>query len=93
MKKLGIQDNSENVTIYRAKGCSKCYNTGYKGRIGLFEIMTIDSQIAKLCQEGKSSEEIRQAASQAGMQGMMKDGIKKVRDSITSIEEVMRVVI
>ncbi len=71
LKRLGFPDNAKNMTIYMAKGCNKCFGTGYKGRIGLFEVMPINNHIAKLCQEGGTSEEIRKAAAQAGMQSMI----------------------
>jgi type IV pilus assembly protein PilB len=92
LKRLGFPDESENVTIYKAKGCNKCYNTGYRGRIGLFEVMAVSNKIARLCQESISSEGIREVALREGMQSMCEDGLRKVKAGITSIEEVMKVV-
>jgi type IV pilus assembly protein PilB len=93
LERLNIPEATKDVTIYQAKGCDKCYNTGYQGRTGLFEVMTMTSRIARMSLDMKSSDEIREAALEEGMQSMMQDGLRKVIQGITSIEEVMRVVI
>ncbi len=83
----------EDVTLYRAKGCRKCHNAGYKGRIGIYELMLVSDEIQNACLERKSSEEIEKIAISQGMETLREDGFKKVKQGITSIEEVLRVVI
>jgi len=83
----------EDVTLYRAKGCRKCHNTGYKGRIGIYELMLMSNEIRDACLERKSSEEIERIAISQEMETLREDGFKKVKQGVTSIEEVLRVVI
>lgn len=66
-------------------------NTGYKGRIGIYELMVIDDKIRNLITAKSSSEEIRKQALASGMINLKTDGIEKVKQGITSIEEVLRV--
>jgi len=77
--------------LYRPVGCPKCHNLGYKGRIGIFEVLTIDETIEKLILEMAGESEIAQAALERGMVTMTQDGILKALQGITSIEEVWRV--
>ena len=78
------------VTIYRGVGCERCSNTGYKGRIALYEVMAIDDELRELVLSGASSYEIRQKAIQKGMITLRQSGLYKIRDGVTSIEEVVR---
>lgn len=80
-------------TLYKPKGCKKCSNTGYKGRVGLYEIMVIDDEIERIAAEGASTEEIKNLAVEHGMHTLRQDGFEKVKQGITSIEEVLRVCI
>lgn len=77
--------------LYRAKGCPKCHNLGYKGRIGIFEVLTISESIEKLILEMGGENEILQAALEEGMITMAQDGILKAIEGLTSVEEVWRV--
>jgi type IV pilus assembly protein PilB len=77
--------------IYRAKGCNYCGGTGYFGRIGLFELMIITPQIARLALEKKTAEEIGRVAQEEGMTTLLQDGAEKVKNGITSLEEILRV--
>ncbi len=79
--------------LYRAVGCNKCNNIGYKGRMGIHEVLTISEDIERLCVENKSSDVIRRQALAEGMLTLKDDGFEKVRMGLTSIEEVMRVVV
>lgn len=76
--------------MYRPVGCPKCHGLGYRGRIGIFEIMTITEPIEKLIREMEGEREIMQAAIEDGMVTMAQDGILKAVDGITSMEEVWR---
>ena len=77
--------------LYRSKGCTKCHNTGYKGRLGIFEIMTINEEIEKLILEMAGESDIMRAALEDGMITMTQDGILKAVEGITSMEEVWRI--
>lgn len=85
-------NKDEKIKLWRSRGCNKCYDTGFKGRTGIYEIMLIDKEIENLCIEKRSSEEIKEAAVRNGMKTLWEDGIEKVKMGITSLEEMMRVV-
>ncbi len=77
--------------IQKGQGCKICRNTGYMGRVGLFEVLEVSKNIRKLITERADSEIIAKAAMNEGMRSMFEDGLIKVRDGVTSIEEVLRV--
>ncbi len=79
-------------SLYRAAGCAACSNTGYRGRIGLYEVMQMSEEIERLTVERASAEAIKAVAVQQGMMTLREDGLEKTRMGITSIEEVARVV-
>lgn len=81
-------------TIYRAKvgGCNLCSNRGYKGRMGLHEVMSVTEEIQRLASRNASAEEIGRVAVEQGMSTLVEDGWAKVLQGKTSIEEVLRVV-
>lgn len=79
------------LQLFKGKGCSYCANTGYLGRIGIFEVLSISEQIAKLILEHASSGAIEQASIASGMVTMKQDGYLKVLEGITTMEEVLRV--
>jgi len=78
-------------TFYRGKGCSECNKKGYKGRIGVFEILEVTDAIRELIIKRVSGEEIAKQAVKEGMIPLMRDGINKASGGITTIEEVLRV--
>jgi len=78
--------------MFRAVGCTACSKTGYRGRLGLYEVMPISEEIERMCVERASSEDIRRSARRDGMITLREDGLEKVRQGTTSIEEVLRVV-
>ncbi|MEZ0233455.1 MAG: GspE/PulE family protein [Actinomycetota bacterium] len=82
----------EITEIYRAQGCAACANTGYRGRMGLYEVMPMTEEIERLTVERASSDVIKTTAIQQGMISLRDDGLEKVRMGVTSIEEVARVV-
>ena len=77
--------------FYRGKGCPKCLNTGYKGRISLFELMVPDPKIRQLTVAKASLTEIKKHAQSLGMKSLKEDGIKRIREGLTTVEEVLRV--
>ncbi len=92
LKRFNI-DPDESNKIYRQKGCPKCNDTGYRGRVGLYEIMVISEAIEKLIIDRATTEEIKEVAIDEGMTTLKEDGIEKVKMGLTSIEEIGRVVV
>ncbi len=89
---IGITQNQfKNSTIYKAKGCEKCLNTGYRGRIGIFEIMTLGYKLKNLILKTYDSYRIKEEALRLDLVTLRQDGIQKVLNGITTIEEVLRV--
>lgn len=79
------------MRIYKGAGCKICHNTGYSGRIGLFEVLEVTAKVKKLILEKEESTMIAKAAIEDGMTPMLEDGIQKVTKGVTTIEEVLRV--
>ena len=79
--------------LYRAVGCTKCNNIGYKGRMGVHEVMTMSEDIERACVNHASGDEIARIAVTQGMKTLRDDGFEKVRMGLTSVEEIMRVVV
>ncbi len=92
LQALGVRpDRLGKYTFYRAKGCDKCFHTGYRGRIGIYEIMIMGHKLKTLIQRTYDSYQIKQEALKLGMVTLRRDGIEKVLKGITTIEEVIRV--
>jgi len=85
------EDKIGEIKIYGAQGCSHCNNTGYSGRIALYEVMPVKDEIKELILTGASAIEIKQAAVKLGMITLRQSGIHKVMQGITSVEEVLRI--
>lgn len=83
----------KNITLYRAGGCPRCNNTGYKGRLGIYEVMIVSEAIERLTVERKSADEISRVAQAEGMLSLREDGLDKVIKGVTSMEEIARVII
>lgn len=81
----------ENRKIFYGEGCEKCNSTGYLGRTGIYEVLIITENLRELILRNLSANEIKNKAIEEGMTTMFEDGIKKVLDGITTIEEVLRV--
>src|SRR5919106_1086499 len=79
--------------LFKAVGCSACGSTGYKGRLALHEVMPVTEEIEVLCVERASSETIKKVALEQGMLTLRDDGMEKVRSGVSSIEEILRVVV
>jgi type IV pilus assembly protein PilB len=80
-----------NAELYAGKGCDRCNQTGYRGRIAIHELLTITPAIQKLILKSPSNDELRQVALKEGMIPLKDDGIDKVLQGITTIKEIMRV--
>lgn len=87
---LGYSPNEE-ITLYRPLGCPRCGNQGYKGRIGVYEILMMDKEIRNLINAGSKEDEILDIAKHHKMQVLKDDAIEKVLDGTTTIEEMLRV--
>jgi len=85
----GIEKNTE---VYDPVGCPECNNTGFSGRIGIFELIIVDDKIKKLILKKSASDEIKKAAVESGTDTLMKNGIEKIKSGITSIQEILRVI-
>ena len=79
------------VEAYEPKGCGRCGGSGYKGRIGVYEVMELSEEIRSLTVERASADEIKKVAVQQGMRPLRLDGFEKVKNGVTSISEVARV--
>ncbi len=79
------------ATFMKGKGCSNCSKSGYRGRLGIFELMLMSSKIRELTYQGASTQEIRKSAIGQGMHTLYQDGINKVMRGITTLDEVFRV--
>ena len=78
------------VTPMKGKGCDRCNNTGYKGRVALYEVMETSEELSELILIGASGLELRRKAVDEGMITLRQSGLRKVKDGITTIEEVVR---
>ncbi len=86
-----VRSNIKDWLFYRGKGCDKCGNTGYKGRIGIYEVLENNQEIEDLILKNTGAEKLREAATNSGMLNIMEDGFIKAQRGITTIEEVLRV--
>jgi type IV pilus assembly protein PilB len=79
------------LDVFEAVGCTRCGGSGYKGRIGLYEVMPVTEEIRKLAVGRASADEISAAAVRSGMRRLRDEGLVKVRDGLTSFAELSRV--
>jgi general secretion pathway protein E len=77
--------------VYRARGCARCLESGYRGRLGIYELMMLDDEIRQLSLKNTESNTIKRAAVAKGMRTLRDDGAQKVLAGVTTIEEVMMV--
>ncbi|MFP4176159.1 MAG: GspE/PulE family protein [Candidatus Brocadiia bacterium] len=85
------REEAEDITFYKGEGCPDCAGSGYRGRIGIFELMEMTQDLRDLAFEKATSGEIRAKAREQGMVTLMEDGLRKVKAGQTTIEEVLRV--
>ena len=90
-----LEEREERIKLYRARsgGCIHCSYTGYAGRTGVFELLPVSGGIQKLALERHPAAEIKKLAVAEGMITMRQDGLRKVRQGRTSLEEIVRVVV
>lgn len=88
---LGISPHeAEKITCYIGTGCQKCNNTGYKGRIALYEVMPLKDELKELVLQGANALEIKKAAIRLGMATLRQSGIEKIKQGISTIDEILR---
>jgi len=83
-------EEAANLKLYKGRGCPICNNTGYKGRVGLYEVMEISDEIREMILCGASSLELKSKSLEQGMISLRKSGLRKIRDGLTTVEEVVR---
>ncbi|MCB4205337.1 GspE/PulE family protein, partial [Deferribacterales bacterium Es71-Z0220] len=88
-----IGEIEENVRFVKGEGCPECHYTGYQGRIGIYEVLKINSVLREMVVRGANSEELRKAAIQGGFSTMFDSGLKLAKMGITTIEEILRVTV
>jgi general secretion pathway protein E len=92
LKSLGMNlEKNKDVTFYKPKGCDECNMMGYKGRLPLFEVMSMTDNVAQLTMERAATVNIRKQAQKDGMTLLLDDGIKKIKEGLTTVEEVVSV--
>ena len=95
LSQLGIPEKyikkKKQISIYQAIGCKECFGIGYKGRIGIYELLPMDNALREVVSHTNSLGDIRMSAEKYGMETLREAGLKKVIDGTTSIEEVLRV--
>ncbi|MDQ3170894.1 MAG: type IV-A pilus assembly ATPase PilB [Acidobacteriota bacterium] len=83
-------DDAQTVVAMRGEGCDRCNRTGYKGRVGLYEVMEVNEQLREMILVGSSALELRRKAVDDGMLTLRMSGLRKVKEGLTTIEEVVR---
>lgn len=91
IKKPGVLYKDIELTgpVYEAKGCDKCRFTGYKGRLGIFELLPINEEIRNMIYYRKSSDEIKKRSLEIGMRNLYLSGVEKVKKGLTTLEEII----
>lgn len=89
---LGMsREDARNTVLYRGRGCERCSGTGYKGRIALYEVMPVRDEMREAILEGASVAELKRIGRKAGMKTLRESGLQKIREGVTTVEEVARV--
>lgn len=85
--------SADGVGLYRKRGCPRCNQTGYKGRIGIYQLMVMNEEVSRLAAQHASREELERSALETGMKTLWDDGLAKVISGLTSLEELARVLV
>ena len=86
-------NNWKDTELYKAVGCAHCNGNGYKGRLGIYEIMPVTEALERLIVERKSADELMRVAMAEGMISLRQDGLQRVLQGVTSVEEISRVIV
>jgi type IV pilus assembly protein PilB len=87
---VGLDSSKINGSLFHGKGCADCRNTGYKGRLAIFEMIPMARDLRKLVFDNANEDEIRQSALNNGMVTLRDAGLERVLDGTTSVEEILR---
>jgi type IV pilus assembly protein PilB len=90
IKLKATEKGLESMTFYRGEGCAKCSKSGYKGRVGIYEVLEIDKELIKKINDRATAEDIREYAKEKKMITLLQDGLIKAKMGITTIEEILR---
>jgi len=88
-----VVNDWKNIKLNKATGCARCNGTGYKGRLGIYEIMPVTEALERLIVERKSADELMRVAQAEGMVSLRQDGLERALQGVTSIEEISRVIV
>jgi len=92
LKRIGVSpEEAKNITFYKAVGCAECLETGYKGRLPIFEIMEMTPAVIQLTMQHVNTSVIRNQAIKDGMTLLVEDGVRKIKEGLTTIDEVLAV--
>ena len=92
LEEIGFsKEEAKDMKVYKGQGCDFCNDTGYKGRIALYEIMPVSEKLRRMILDGASTDEIREEAIKEGMSSLRMSGLRKIKEGITTIDEVMSV--
>ncbi|MFI4911450.1 MAG: type II secretion system ATPase GspE [Sedimentisphaeraceae bacterium JB056] len=91
MRELGLGEDKESTHFYTGQGCEKCFNTGYRGRIGIYELLVVNEELRDLISENRPAGVIKRKALEEGLKTLRMDGARKVLAGQTTIAEVLRV--
>jgi type IV pilus assembly protein PilB len=83
------QDEAKEITCYHGKGCPNCSDTGYRGRVALYEVMPVGEELRELILQGVSADELKKRAISLGMRSLRMSGLQKIKEGLSSIEEVV----
>src|SRR6201995_3193061 len=91
LTQVGFSEHeARTLKLFRGRGCERCSNTGYKGRVALYEVLEIEDEMREMILSGASAFELRQKAIQNGMMTLRGSGLQKIRDGMSTMEEVVR---
>ena len=91
LEDLGVSPKEvEGISFFKGRGCQDCNNTGYRGRVGLYEVMLITPEIREMVLKGSSSDSIRFQAVDQGMKTLRMDAVDKIKQGVTTVEEMVR---
>jgi type IV pilus assembly protein PilB len=85
------EEESQDIKVYKGKGCAVCNGSGYKGRIALYEVMPLKEELKEMILEGASADELKKTAVRLGMKTLRTSGLVKIKNGVTTIDEVLRI--
>ena len=89
-KVFGVTEEGKKIRLYRGKGCEACHDTGYEGRAGIFELLTLNDEIREAIVARKDADTIEELAVAAGMRTMLEEGLIKIQQGVTTLDEILR---